>query len=157
MAARDAQEYILQRIEVDSITGCWKWRLSLNHDGYGRANYKHRQMLAHRTSYEAFVGEVPAGQELDHLCRTRECVNPDHLEAVSHYVNIMRGKCFSSLNAKKTHCHAGHPLSGSNVYTTRNGGRVCRTCSNAASIRYTRSGARERTRARSALAKENVA
>ena len=79
--------------------------------------------LAHRASYEITKGTIPDGMELDHLCRNTLCVNPDHLEAVTHQVNCARGK-----KAQQTHCLRGHEYTEANTYRHKSGGRYCRTC-----------------------------
>lgn len=72
---------------VDEATGCWVWGLSTNADGYGLTE----RTLAHRLLYERHVGPIPEGMELDHLCRVRLCVNPAHMEPVTHLENVRRG------------------------------------------------------------------
>jgi len=79
-----------ERYRVDAATGCWNWLGYINPDGYGWTKVKGRAMFAHRFHYEEVKGPVPEGLELDHLCRNGACVNPDHLEAVSHTENIRR-------------------------------------------------------------------
>jgi hypothetical protein len=69
---------------------CWHWTGSKNNDGYGQVHIGRKTLLAHRLSYESFVGPVPAGLQLDHLCRNRACINPAHLEAVTGSVNVQR-------------------------------------------------------------------
>lgn len=111
--------------------GCWKWTRATNL-GYGRINVGNgiiRQ--AHRVSYEEFIGPVPSGLVLDHLCRNRACINPAHLEPVTNKENIIRGTGFCAVNAAKTSCLRGHPLAGENVRISRNGERLCRTCARA--------------------------
>ena len=112
---------------VDS--GCWEWQGSLNpRHGYGMLHYDGRTIHAHIVSYLLHKGDIPPGTEIDHLCENRKCVNPDHLEAVTHRINITRG----SIKRRKTHCFRGHPLSGENlvVYTDRGGPhRTCAACS----------------------------
>ena len=86
-------------------------------------------MGAHRIVYELIKGKIPEGLFIDHLCRVRNCVNPDHLEPVTHEENIRRGiGGVNAINRAKTHCLKGHPLSGENMQM-RNGARVCLTCS----------------------------
>jgi hypothetical protein len=88
-------------------------------------------------SYIAFVGSVGEGLELDHLCRNRSCVNPAHLEAISHKENILRGESFSSINAKRTHCKHGHEFTPENTYRWRGKMRTCRACNlNRVNARY---------------------
>jgi hypothetical protein len=78
------------RWEVDSVTGCWNWLLKIRQDGYGNDWANGKAVLAHRSVYVQFKGLIPKGKHLDHLCRNRRCVNPDHLEAVSRPVNVIR-------------------------------------------------------------------
>jgi hypothetical protein len=112
-------------------TGCWLWIGALSPKGYGLVQYRGRQRRAHRVSYEVNVGPIPHGLVLDHLCRVRRCINPDHLEAVTIQENLARGLSFSAVNAQKTECVAGHPLSGENLIVASYGRgieRVCREC-----------------------------
>lgn len=75
---------------VDDETGCWIWRKSVMSDGYGSCRRDNKSWLAHRWYYTQSKGTIPRGLEIDHLCRVRLCVNPDHLEAVTRQVNIQR-------------------------------------------------------------------
>jgi hypothetical protein len=84
--------------------------------------------LAHVVMYRALVGEIPEGLTLDHTCRVRNCINPQHLEAVTSKVNTLRGDSPTALNARKEKCLKGHPLSGSNLRLNKKGARVCRAC-----------------------------
>lgn len=127
------------RIHNNSVVddnGCWIWKLRLDKDGYGQISVKNRKRGAHRVSYETFVGEVPEGLVIDHLCRVRACVNPEHLEAVTDEVNRERGEWFIAVNAAKTHCKNGHELSGDNLIIKINARnesgfqRQCRACRN---------------------------
>jgi hypothetical protein len=120
------------RIERLSIpepnTGCWLWLGAITTTGYGfmtLRNGKRRSVMAHRVSYEAFVGPIPDGYEIDHKCRQHECVNPDHLEPVTHAENMRRYSKFDP-RIQSADCKHGHPLDG--VRTRNSGGRYCKTC-----------------------------
>lgn len=118
----------LLRIEACRTDGCWIWDRSLQGDGYG---YFHRtnggSTYAHIVSWERVNGPVPEGMELDHLCREPRCFNPEHLEAVSHQVNVLRGVGVAARRATQTHCVAGHEFTEENTYIL-SGYRNCRTC-----------------------------
>jgi hypothetical protein len=118
------QAVILKKCTPEPSNGCWLWAGYVNERGYARLTYRGKIYRAHRFSYEAFVGEIPEGLVLDHLCRERSCVNPEHLEAVTNKENILRGVGPSAKNAKKTHCPRGHEY----AYTDKTGSRVCREC-----------------------------
>jgi len=89
-------------------------------------------MAAHRFAYEALVGPIPEGLKLDHLCRNRACVNPDHTEPVTDRVNTLRGFGPTAMNARATHCSEGHEFTDENTYLNQSGSRVCLTCMRAA-------------------------
>lgn len=120
------RERFLAKVTIGE-DGCWQWTGGTAR-GYGRfcANYKMHN--AHRWSYEFSVGPIPAGLQLDHLCRNTMCVNPAHLEPVTPQENTLRGHTLAAANAAKTHCPKGHPLSGANLYVTPRGYRDCRAC-----------------------------
>ncbi|MCA1572428.1 MAG: HNH endonuclease [Chloroflexi bacterium] len=99
-----------------------------------RTDNSRRSVLAHRWSYETFVGPIPEALALDHLCRNRSCVNPEHLEPVTAGENIRRGET-GLLNRSKTCCPAGHEYDAENTYIWR-GGRRCRRCNTAAALAY---------------------
>lgn len=110
----------LQKILVSETlfhegTACWEWQSKLDKGGYGRFA-SDNEHYAHRASYKLFVGNIPADKEIDHRCRRRHCVNPLHLEAVSHKINQKR------MADAKTGCVNGHPFS------EVNGKRVCKPC-----------------------------
>ena len=109
---------------------CWLWLAAKHHQGrYGVFTLaRGRQVQAHRFSYETLVGPVPAGLVLDHLCRVRHCVRPDHLEPVPQRINILRGVGVQAKNAVKTHCDWGHEFTPANTYVDPRGSRVCREC-----------------------------
>lgn len=107
---------------------CWNWQQTLSHKGYGDFfPTRKKRVPAHRWSYEHFVGPIPEGLVLDHLCRVRHCVNPEHLEAVTPQENTLRGVGPSAVNASKTQCLRGHALEGNNLIV-RATGRGCRAC-----------------------------
>lgn len=115
---------------------CWLWlgiRLPI---GYGRMYKDNRRVRAHRIAYELLIGPIPEGLELDHLCRNHSCVNPRHLEPVTHKENCLRGLApimGGDLQRAKTHCAKGHPYDAANTYfNPRNRKRGCRTCNRAA-------------------------
>jgi len=107
---------------------CWVWTGTLSWQGYGHILIEGRMRRAHRVAYEMLIGPAPDGLDLDHLCRVRHCVNPAHLEAVTHQVNMLRGDTWAAANAAKTHCVHGHEFTEENTYITPQGGRSCRTC-----------------------------
>ena len=114
-------------------SGCIEWIASTDGTGYGKfmaePGHNGRMTQAHRWSYEYHVGPIPDGLQLDHLCRNRACVNPDHLEPVSQRENLLRGVGATAMNARKTHCPEGHRYAGPNLYVNpTTGSRLCRTC-----------------------------
>jgi hypothetical protein len=117
--------------KVDADGDCWQWTGCIDRDGYA----KFLNIKVHRWAWTYLVGPIPEGLELDHLCRNRSCVNPDHLEPVSRLVNIHRSYNPPAMNARKTHCPKGHPYAGENLLVyTRPGGtpsRYCRACDRA--------------------------
>lgn len=130
------QQRIADNIRTDEATGCHVWIGRLNSGGYGEISVNNRNRRAHVVAYTLTRGEVPDGLELDHLCRNRRCCNPDHLEAVTHRENMLRGLGVGSENARKTHCAKGHEFSPRNTYWRKGGGRGCRLCGAAASRAY---------------------
>lgn len=115
--------------KVQKTEACWIWTGAKDGCGYGHFWGQTRMMKAHRWSYERFVGPIPAGLNIDHLCRTPSCVNPSHLEPVTQRENLLRGDTFQARNVRKTHCSRGHLLAGDNLKKTP-GHRQCRECSN---------------------------
>lgn len=119
--------FLAKVVKVPS--GCWLWTAARHRDGYGAFRLPEGALVkAHIWAYEQYVGTIPEGLQLDHLCRVRECVNPAHLEPVTQRENILRGEAPSAQNSKKTHCPAGHPYDKANTHLRRGGGRGCRAC-----------------------------
>jgi len=114
------------------VTGnCWNWTGKANYKGYGYFSISGRRYQVHRWSYEHFVGPIPAGLTIDHLCRNRICVRPEHLEPVTNRENILRGASPTAENARKAACLRGHPLGAPRLLKGHPAPvRRCRTCVN---------------------------
>lgn len=139
-----------QRLYVpEPNTGCWLWTGALDTGGYGRFNIGGEVLdCAHRVSFKLFKGKIPDGYDIDHLCRVRCCVNPDHLEAVTRRENLRRSSIVSStIKANQTHCIYGHEFTASNVWLNAKGHRVCKKCKN----RHIRDWKRRERKRRKAL------
>jgi len=129
---------ILERLEQSSMpepnSGCWLWLGHLKPNGYGTLAVKSgddwRTQHAHRVSYEAHVGAIPVNSDLDHKCRNRACVNPQHLEPVTRSENLSRSPLMNRQDGK-IHCPRGHLYSGIN----NRGQRICAQCLAAAQAR----------------------
>lgn len=106
---------------------CFIWLAHIHIGGYG-IFWSDRHHYAHRFAYETYVGTVPEGLELDHLCRNKICVNPTHLEPVPHRLNVMRSDGITAKYARATHCKHGHEFTPENTYIPPSGQRCCRTC-----------------------------
>jgi hypothetical protein len=119
-------ERLLQRFTVEP-SGCWVSDYSTGSHGYSQVGWqadgKLRVRLAHRVAYEAYHGRIPNGMTVDHICRNRRCIHPEHLRLLSHEENSRRNG-----NWAKTHCHRGHPFDELNTYRTKRGHRHCRAC-----------------------------
>ena len=113
---------LLRRMERDGASGCWIWQGAQSFDGYGQIRIGDRIVGAHRAMVIAREGSIAPGMEVDHLCRTTLCINPDHLEVVTGAENLRRKY------AAITHCKHGHPYDEANTINRPNGRRGCREC-----------------------------
>jgi len=109
---------------VALANGCWEWNGHRDRLGYGRFMVERRPRLTHRLAFEELIGPIPDGLEPDHLCRNTSCLNPTHLELVTHAENIRRGY---SHKPRPTHCPHGHLYAAQNTYDYGRG-RRCKTC-----------------------------
>lgn len=113
---------------------CWEWSgAHFQQNGYALFNTKAadgvwRPTTAHRVSYELYIGAIPDGLVIDHLCRNHGCVNPAHLEAVTRRENTRRGNHPTAVLVREGVCSRGHAMEGDNVAVRPNGKRECRTC-----------------------------
>ena len=138
--------WLIERTLPEPNSGCWLWTANISGAGYGKYKAERRSCLAHRTAYELVKGPIPTGLQIDHLCRVRCCINPDHLEAVTISVNQRRGlspakireqhKAVAMRQRAKTHCPHGHEYTPENLITRtsppyRRPSRMCRICENA--------------------------
>lgn len=117
--------------KVDKQSECWIWTAGVTPSGYGSFKLLGKNTAAHRLAYTITKGAIPNDLVLDHICRNRLCVNPDHLEIVTQKVNILRGAGPSASNDEKTHCPRNHPLEKPNLILSnlKRGARECVACS----------------------------
>jgi hypothetical protein len=137
---------------VRKTATCWNWTGATNGPkrSYGYITIPHgdgtkHNEYVHRFAYEALVGPIPEGLQLDHLCRNTRCVNPDHLEPVTPRVNSLRSESFAAKHARKTHCVRGHEFTETNTARTRDRTRRCRTCNREAQRELRARRKKERT------------
>lgn len=127
----------VSKFVVNKKSGCWVWQAS-KRDGYGRYHHDNKWTQAHRYAYEKLCGEIPPNLQIDHICRNRACVNPNHMEIVTQQENIRRGKSPFIINSQRTHCINGHEFNTENTIIDANGYRRCRACHRKRALRYSR-------------------
>jgi hypothetical protein len=127
-------DWLFNNCQPVPFSGCWIWMKSIGTNGYGKTWHNNKTALAHRVAWIITEGEISNELELDHLCRVRSCINPQHLEPVTPKENLSRSPLIGLRGApvhhrNKTHCPKGHPYSGENLYLSpKSGGRVCKIC-----------------------------
>lgn len=124
----------VKKLKLDPKSGCLEWQSTLKSNGYGEFKYTasvnvYKKAVAHKVYYTHIKGEIKDGMVLDHKCRNRKCVNPDHLRVVDRKTNCMENSISPvALNAKKTHCPKGHEYTQENTYHYRGKSRMCIRC-----------------------------
>lgn len=107
---------------------CWPWRGEIDDDGYGKLTIRKQRYMAHRLSYQIYVGPITE-ETIDHKCKNTRCINPRHLRPLSRVDNTMDGTGWGATNARKTHCIHGHEFTPENTRRTKEGYRTCIACS----------------------------
>jgi hypothetical protein len=128
MAVRvSVEDRFWAKVETVPFHECWEWVGAVQSGGYGNIRVAGRNLKAHRLSFELNVGPIPEGLVIDHTCRNRACVRPEHLEAVTQRVNVLRGDSKMARNAVQTHCVNRHEFTPENTKIDSHG-RHCRAC-----------------------------
>lgn len=120
------KERLMFFMVVDHVTGCWNWTANKNQKGYGRVAIDGRLHSAHRVSFEIFNGPLIDGLEVDHVCENRGCINPAHLQQITHASNVRKGNRWNI--ERPTHCPRGHPFTAPNLGHDHRGWRYCKAC-----------------------------
>jgi len=150
MNLRELRRRVLRRVQKSA--GCWNWTGAATVGGYGTYRTMGLATTAHRVAYIAWFGAIPEGAELDHLCRNTRCVNPAHLEPVTHLENVRR-----SAKAQQTHCVNGHAFIPQNTRIKGNGCRACKACAAAHQRRLRRRRAAQKEGSMTKLIKNQAA
>ena len=121
----EAVERFWSKVDKSGPSGCWLWKAGKRTGGYGEFHFRGRGWASHRWLLVHTLGvDIPTSMECDHLCRTRACVNPGHIEIVLHKTNVIRGDSPTAINASATHCANGHKL----VFMPGKQQRGCHRC-----------------------------
>lgn len=126
----------LEKVDLSTPDECWEWKGYIDPEGYGRFYLDGQSFKAHRACHVLFVGPIPKGLFIDHLCRNTRCVNPDHIEPVTPRENVMRGMAPSAVTNRTGVCQRGHSMD--DAYIRPDGKRSCRVCFLARDRRYKR-------------------
>ncbi|MDH3603524.1 MAG: HNH endonuclease [Candidatus Tectomicrobia bacterium] len=121
------EERFLSKIEIDYDSGCWLWQAYTNHSGYGQFRLRKTTVRAHRVMFATWIGNIPDGYEVDHLCKVRHCVNPKHLTLIDFDGHRQQGAEY--LSSRDT-CINGHRYTEENTRRRSDGRRDCLECHN---------------------------
>lgn len=127
-------QYFVRGLLGETIDECWEWAGCKTPDGYGTMTIDYATVGAHRFAYETFIGPIPDGLEIDHLCVNPSCVNPRHLEPVTPSENMRRQ--WLRRGKKEGECFHGHAMTVENTIVRKNGSRICATCRKASNRKY---------------------
>lgn len=135
-AAKSRVDRFWAKVNKSGPNGCWIWTAARSDTGYGSFRINRKTYNAHRLAYEELVGAIPDGLQIDHLCRVRACVNPDHLEAVTRQENTRRALTIGYPGAPSTTCKRGHDWTVTPpIIAHRSNGKTSRNCRVCARIR----------------------
>lgn len=127
MSRKNTEADFWRKVDKEAPNGCWQWLGSQGAKGYAQWHIAGKIIYVHRYAYNVLVGEIPPELIIDHLCRNRSCVNPEHIELVTQRENILRGIGLAAQGSVATHCPQGHPYDDQNTYIYQ-GRRYCRAC-----------------------------